>query len=969
MVEKSIIPAVSTTPIPTSKKYTYLLVKILTCTLSLISALTVYGNDESVVWRDFPELYSQEVIDIAKDTSGCLWLGTANGLGRYDGYSLELFKTGRDCRVLSLDIDSDQNIWFGTMQGAYVLKPDSNKSVPVDSSRIHWKQVPNIHATPDGNIWIVQRGYLRRYDKNGNWKRDYAITDRSGNPTTLSGFCYSREKEIFITTFSPIVYKYNPEKDSFFPIANLGIDTALGKIIEDFREKYFWIADHTGNIYRFNPDAGQGTQFITSKVVSPDEPGRTISVHDMAQDITNGNIWVAGRTCLVLFTKDSEGHLVPAYHKMNPALKGTLVESIKASDEGIWMSTFGYKTMLLPYKHNTVNHTLFGFDENQTREPLITSIQEDSTPGYYWVVQNRHGLILYNSKTGAVQNHTLLTNESLRLHVASEVIPSQKHNGIWVLLERSMNAHRLENDNGQIRFCQTINPGAQVPSEATATTAFEDNTGNLWIGSTDGAYRYNPTNGNMNAAAAPGCYITDIVQGNDNDIWLSTRSRGLIQITPEGKTISHTKMTHGIIALAAAPNSWLWYASDNGKVIGFNHLTGEIEDLSESLPLNGAEISDIAADQFGHIWIKTPRTLTEYNPRNQEYRTHDVSHIKTPVEVFLSKFTHGENGTLVIGGIGGAEVFHPSNSLDRQNSRIQVSLTDITSAGKELLPGSRTVKSSDNEIQLQASLRNINISFSTLNYKHVSKVRYAYRMYPYEQQWNYTREGENKAFYNQIPHGKYQFQIRATDENGVMSDSCSTFLFNFKPAFYQTWWAYLIYALAAALAIFFLVRYNLKIQSRKNERMWNESSEMMKMRNYLEAPAPTQLPEFEELDKALFNKGVSVIEANLSDPDFGVDSFAKAMNMSRSTLSRKLKIIYGGTPLDLIRDIRMRHAKSLLSNPNLNVSDVAEAVGFPDRRYFSSSFKKAIGMSPSDYQRRLRGINETGSETNTAKDN
>ena len=137
---------------------------------------------------------------------------------------------------------------------------------------------------------------------------------------------------------------------------------------------------------------------------------------------------------------------------------------------------------------------------------------------------------------------------------------------------------------------------------------------------------------------------------------------------------------------------------------------------------------------------------------------------------------------MVIGGIGGAEVFHPSNSLDRQNSRIQVSLTDITSAGKELLPGSRTVKSSDNEIQLQASLRNINISFSTLNYKHVSKVRYAYRMYPYEQKWNYTREGENTAFYNQIPHGKYQFQIRAPDENGLMSDSCSTFLFNFKPA-------------------------------------------------------------------------------------------------------------------------------------------------------------------------------------------
>ena len=49
-------------------------------------------------------------------------------------------------------------------------------------------------------------------------------------------FAIHAKKEIFITTFSPIVYKYNPEKDSFFPIANLGIDTALGKIIEDFRE-------------------------------------------------------------------------------------------------------------------------------------------------------------------------------------------------------------------------------------------------------------------------------------------------------------------------------------------------------------------------------------------------------------------------------------------------------------------------------------------------------------------------------------------------------------------------------------------------------------------------------------------------------------------------------------------------------------------------------------------------------------
>ncbi|MCM1020776.1 MAG: helix-turn-helix domain-containing protein [Muribaculum sp.] len=933
--------------------------KIVT-TLLLLAAIVqpITAGNKSTVWREFPELSSQEVIAIKKDTNGCVWLGTTKGLCRFDGYTLRQFLTVRDNQVTSVAIDNMQNVWFGTQQGAYVLRSGSLTPEPVDTARISWKPVSNIYITPDENVWLTQRGYLRRYDINGKWQKDYTLSDRSSNPTTLSGFCFTRENELFITTYSPIVYRYDRFGDTFCSYSNLNDDQSLGKIIEDYRENCLWIADHSGHIFRFNHKShDEAKRFVASTVTRPETPDVQMAVHDMTQDITNGNIWVAGRTHLMLFQKTTDGHLEPIVHKLSPMLGDGAVETLKALDDGIWMSTFGYRTMLLPYNSEKLHTTLFGWDTTE-REPLIISIQEDETPGYYWVIQNRNGLVLYNSQNGSVFNNTdLPSSNGLRLYVASEIIPSSRHHGVWVLQQRSMAAHRLVNDNGKMVFEQTITPGAQVPDEATATTAMEDQSGNLWICSTDGAYRYNTTTGNLTGTAALGCYITDIAQENDGDIWLSTRNNGLVQVTPEGKSIIHTKLPDGIIALTSAHDGWLWCAYANGKVIGYKYSTGKISDITNRLPIQSTDVSDIAADIFGHVWIKTPAKLIEYSPSNQTYRTHHVSTLNTPVEVFLSKFSYGDDGHLTIGGIGGAEVFYPSNSLDRQNSRITVYITDIvdSSSANPIFSGTLGASNSeDSEFIFPNSTRNLEINFSTLNYKHISRVRYAYRMFPYEKEWNYTEEGVNTAFYNQLPHGNYQFQLRATDENGVMSDSFTSFNFVLTPPLHQTWWAYIIYVLLILAAAFVLVKLSLKFQRKKNETMWSDSSEMMKMRNYLQAPDPAQQPEFEQLDKALFDKCVAVIKENIADSNFSVDNFSSAMNMSRSTLSRKLKLIYGGTPLDLIRDIRMRQAKSLLANPALNVAEVSEAVGFPDRRYFSLLFKKSVGMSPSEYQRHVR---------------
>jgi AraC-like DNA-binding protein len=105
----------------------------------------------------------------------------------------------------------------------------------------------------------------------------------------------------------------------------------------------------------------------------------------------------------------------------------------------------------------------------------------------------------------------------------------------------------------------------------------------------------------------------------------------------------------------------------------------------------------------------------------------------------------------------------------------------------------------------------------------------------------------------------------------------------------------------------------------------------------------------ESYDQVLLKKSLDIIEANMSNPLFGVDQMADAMGMSRASLHRKLKAITGFPPSEFIRNIRLRKAAALLSSQADSVAQIGIAVGFEDQSYFSKSFKKQFGVPPSEY--------------------
>ncbi len=103
------------------------------------------------------------------------------------------------------------------------------------------------------------------------------------------------------------------------------------------------------------------------------------------------------------------------------------------------------------------------------------------------------------------------------------------------------------------------------------------------------------------------------------------------------------------------------------------------------------------------------------------------------------------------------------------------------------------------------------------------------------------------------------------------------------------------------------------------------------------------------LDKQFIDRAVQLVEEHLSDPDFDINAFNQAMNMSNSTLYRKIKGITGMSPKEFIRNIRFKVACKLLLEKSSNISEVAFMVGFGDAKYFSLSFKKEFGITPRQY--------------------
>lgn len=284
----------------------------------------------------------------------------------------------------------------------------------------------------------------------------------------------------------------------------------------------------------------------------------------------------------------------------------------------------------------------------------------------------------------------------------------------------------------------------------------------------------------------------------------------------------------------------------------------------------------------------------------------------------------------------------------------QIALTGINIQG---VPGSCSVNAADTLV-LSSNERSMTLSFSAVDYSPDSRISYAFALVKDGDRvkWNYIGYDHSATLLDLEP-GAYTMMIRSTNADGTWVNNVRRLTVIVTPSFWETTAArvlLVILVLAFAGLMAYTIIYVRRIKRQRREVLEAYLSLLDTGKAKLtdgQGTAPQSLrPELADEDDALMRRVSAFVEENIGNSDVGVGDMAAAAAMSRSGLQHKMKQIMGVTPLDFLREARMKQACRLLSTTDKPVAEVAYLCGYSDPKYFSRSFKASKGKSPKEWR-------------------
>ena len=212
--------------------------------------------------------------------------------------------------------------------------------------------------------------------------------------------------------------------------------------------------------------------------------------------------------------------------------------------------------------------------------------------------------------------------------------------------------------------------------------------------------------------------------------------------------------------------------------------------------------------------------------------------------------------------------------------------------------------------------------------------------------WTYLANSHSIAL-SQLKPGTYQLAIRSTNSDGVWGNNERRLTIIVTPTFWETPWAILLITLlvlAMGGGALYTTLYIRRLKRQQHETM----EKYMALMEGLKTDISPQEPSPED---ALMKRLVAFVEENIGNNDVSIDDMAQACAVSRTGLHRKVKSLTGTSPMEFMREVRIRKAiQQLRDNPGKSVSQIAYECGFSDPRYFSKCFKSATGQTPTEFR-------------------
>ena len=429
-----------------------------------------------------------------------------------------------------------------------------------------------------------------------------------------------------------------------------------------------------------------------------------------------------------------------------------------------------------------------------------------------WLGQDREPIALYLPKAGTIafdKNVSTISRPSV-----TDFCKRQDGQGIWGKEQNQL--YHLWYDG------LAIQSRVETKARGFINCILDAGGGEVYIGHQEGIDLYHATTHTATRIPVSAKRVVAILKARDGNLYYaSDDSRLSCYNARQGEQVLLHQSE--ITDMAEDENGYIWATTRHGDLLCHHPATGKTMIDDKGSNASGDNIKHIAIDAKGHLWLLSDQMVKEYNPRSRAYRIFRSSDKAIQMDCFHHVKAEGDHVT--IDGAGGILYIQPSANIDQLSSGASPIVTSVTIDGIRQIVGINS-----KQLDIRHDAVNIEIQFSTLNYLHADKVSYAYRLSSVDTQWHYLPQGVNKATFVLLPKGDYTLELMATDEYGCWGQSIHALQLHRLPAWYESWWAYLLYLLAATLLMGSIARYYLRRQKEKQQHQMDVQLTEMKLR-------------------------------------------------------------------------------------------------------------------------------------------
>lgn len=750
--------------------------------------------------RDSSSISNNIVVSIIEDKQGYLWVGTAqNGISRFNPQTGEFkrfladpndFDSLSHPQITALHQDPSGRIWVGTTHGLNLFLPDKQAFAhffpnPLDNQSLPDGPVVDIVDDGNGNLWIATTEKLAHFDVE---QLVFSAFGGSDSPKQINDLYLDTDNSLWIGTRLDGLFHYRPDQQTFEQHQkNLNVEGSLSsndiRAILRVRNGDLWVGtDESGlNIRRKG-----AKRFLHYERNSADTHSLTIdSIWSLFQD-TSGLVWVGTAGGGINLTMSFENRLSRLSHSPHEgnSLSHEFVSDLKEDNQGmIWIAT--------PYgldQYNPVNNQYQHFNDFPTESKIAFSSRIYSftidDQGLIWLGNTEGQLAVFSPETGKTK--LIQRYDFPRGYVSYNrvrMVEKDRFDNIWV-----------GTDDGLLRINQHTQ---QVVQD----------------------YKYTDQ-GELGDAS-----IRAMMQDENGIIWFGTWSKGLQRYDPEFNSMTNFENIPGdknsisdntVRSLHKDNQGNLWVGTFNGLNLltadEIRNQTYQFKSFLEKDGLANSAIYGIADDSRGKLWLSTNKGLSQFDPQTLAFKNFTIEDGLTANEFSGNAVVRSQSGEIYFGSVNGVTIVNPI-SRTQTNFKPQIKVTNISVQGDSILP--KGIPYKDQLIELEHTANDLTFEFASLDFRHPDRNLFQYRLLPYDDTWR-ELQGSNKAVFTNLDPNRYTFELKASNSDGTWVDEGITVKFVIKPPLWQTWWAYFIYfAMLVSLLAFYLSKHEKKLQEQK----------------------------------------------------------------------------------------------------------------------------------------------------------